>query len=222
MLKRHFFIVAAAGVLALMVLAVVLRMAFASDGESGGWRTGASLAEGKFLTIDQDKAVVHIEAPQDKEITRLSIQLNETYITYGADGARGKANQVAQDVNAGKFPAAGSTVQRAVTKASPSYSNAGWDLVDANQKKGLKLESLKEADLPPELKKLQPQERQAFIEEKAAERSRLQAEIQKLNEAREKHVAAKVKEKGEAETLDDAIGKAVREQAAKKKYEFAK
>ena len=59
-----------------------------SEGENGGWRTGAALAEGRFLTINQDKAIVHVSAPQDKEITRLSIELNNTYVTYGKDGSR--------------------------------------------------------------------------------------------------------------------------------------
>ena len=40
MIKRHFFIVAAAGLLVLMVLAVLLRMAFAGDEKSGGGRGG--------------------------------------------------------------------------------------------------------------------------------------------------------------------------------------
>lgn len=40
MIKRHFFIAAAAGLLVLMVLAVLLRMAFAGDEKSGGGRGG--------------------------------------------------------------------------------------------------------------------------------------------------------------------------------------
>jgi len=39
-IKRHFFIAAAAGLLVLMVLAVLLRMAFAGDEKSGGGRGG--------------------------------------------------------------------------------------------------------------------------------------------------------------------------------------
>lgn len=40
MIKRHFFLVAAGGVLALMVLAAVLRIAFADDGAGGGGGPG--------------------------------------------------------------------------------------------------------------------------------------------------------------------------------------
>jgi len=189
-------------------------------GESGGWRTGAALAEGRFLTIDQDKAIVHIEAPQDKEITKLSIELNKTYILYGKNGSRGAANQIAQDSNAAAYEKAGAAVQRALTKTSANYKNSGWDLVDANKKDGVKLEKILEADLPTELKALKPEERQAYIDQKAAERAKIQAQINDLNKDRQKYVAEKTKESGADDTLDKAIVKAVREQAEKKAITF--
>ncbi|GAA5138325.1 hypothetical protein GCM10023213_16910 [Prosthecobacter algae] len=190
------------------------------EGENGGWRTGAALAEGRFLTIDQDKAIVHIEAPQDKEITRLSIELNKTYIIYGKDGARGAANMSAQDNNASAYKKEGAEVQRALTKASSNYSNTGWDLVDANKKAGLKLEKIKEDDLPAELKSLKADERQAYLDQKATEREKIQAQIKKLNEDRQQYVTEKSRENGKEDTLDKAIVKAVREQAAKKEIKF--
>lgn len=190
------------------------------DGEGGGWRTGATLAEGRFLTIDQDKAVVHIEAPQDKEITKLSIELNKTYITYGKDGARGEANQTAQDSNAISYEKAGASVQRALTKASKNYRNSSWDLVDANKKEGVKLDKIKEEELPSELKQLKPEERQAYVDQKAAEREKIQSEINRLNQERQKYVAEKAKETSGDDTLDKAVSKVVREQAAKKAITF--
>ena len=191
-------------------------------GENGGWKSGAALAEGRFFTIDQDKAVAHIAAPQDTEIVRLSIELNRTYISYGAAGAPGAANQAAQDKNADAFAAAGSSVQRALTKTSSNYKNSTWDLVDACKKDGVKLETVREEDLPKELKDLKPEARQAYIDQKAAERQKIQTQIQELNKAREQFVAEKAKEAGKAETLDNAISTAVREQAAKKAITFAK
>lgn len=187
-----------------------------SAGIDGGWRRGAHLAEGKFLTIDQDKAVVHIEAPQDKDITRLSIEINKTYIGYGIAAPAAAANQVAQDSNAARYKSAGAEVQRAVTKSSANYSNTSWDLVDACKKGTVKLESIPAKDLPAELKTLKPEELKAVIDKKAAEREKIQAEIRTLNEERQKFVAAKQKESGKADTLDTAISKVVREQAGAK------
>jgi hypothetical protein len=35
------------------------------------------------MIIDQDRAVRHIDAPQDKKISELGIELNKTYLGYG-------------------------------------------------------------------------------------------------------------------------------------------
>ncbi len=191
-----------------------------SEGENGGWRTGAALAEGRFLTINQDKAVVHIQAPQDKEITRLSIELNNTYVTYGHDGQRGASNQMAQDKNASLFEKAGAAVQRALTKTSSNYKNSTWDLVDAVKKDGVKLETMRDEELPEALKTMAPAARQNFIDQKATERTEIQAKIKELNEERKNYIAAEAKEKGQEATLDKVIVEAVREQAAKKEIKF--
>ncbi|MBL9116091.1 MAG: VWA domain-containing protein [Verrucomicrobiaceae bacterium] len=182
-------------------------------GVNTGWRKGAALAEGKHLNINQDKAVVHVDAPQDKEISQLSIELNNTYIIYGAKGNDGLANQAAQDKNAAMAPAAGSMVQRAISKASANYSNTGWDLVDATKRAKMKLEDVKSDELPEEMRKLKPEERQAFVDKKHEERLKIQARIQELNEARRKYVADKLKESGNVDTLDTAMASAIREQA---------
>src|SRR4030081_2858122 len=42
-----------------------------AEGINTKWKDGATIADGKFLVIDQDRAVVSIEAPQDKEIATL-------------------------------------------------------------------------------------------------------------------------------------------------------
>lgn len=191
-----------------------------AQGERGGWRTGAALAEGKYLIINQDKAIVHVDTPQDQEITRLSIELNKTYISYGKDGARGMANQTAQDNNASSYKQAGSAVERAVTKTSANYKNSTWDLVDACKKDGLKLADVPEAELPAELKKMTPEERQAYVDKNAAERTEIQIKIKKLNDERQAYIAKAAKEKGQDDTLDKAMAKAVREQAEKRGVDF--
>src|SRR6185369_15587855 len=88
-----------------------------AEGINGKWQDGALLADGKYMVIDQNSAVVHIEAPQDKEIARLGVELNGTYIAYGASGKTAARRQAAQDVNAMSLaPAAAAPVERAITK----------------------------------------------------------------------------------------------------------
>src|SRR5688572_23380126 len=71
-----------------------------ADGVATKWQDGALLADGKFMNIDQNQAVVHFEAPQDAEIVRLSTALNDTYVAFGLNGSESRVRQSAQDANA--------------------------------------------------------------------------------------------------------------------------
>src|SRR5687767_10691227 len=87
-----------------------------NTGVSTKWQHGALLAEGKYMVIDQDRAVVHVDAPQDKEIARLGEELNKTYVAFGVNGIESQMRQQVQDRNAASLASAGSSVQRALTK----------------------------------------------------------------------------------------------------------
>jgi len=191
------------------------------EGERTGWKDGAMLADGKYMNIDQDRAVVHIDAPQDKEIARLGTELNKTYLGYGSRGYEAVARQSAQDSNASSV-AKGSMMNRAVFKASAQYRNDSWDLVDAVNNKSVKLEEVKKEELPEEMKEMSLEERKSHIEEQTKKRAEIREKVNELNEARKKFVAKKMKEtqNGEEETLDSVMIKAMREQATKRSFKF--
>ena len=192
------------------------------EGIDGSWHDGAALAEGDFLIIDQDKAVAHVDAPQDKRISELSSKLNDTYLGYGERRVEAAENQKLADADAAKNAAAGAEVQRAVTKASGNYSNAGWDLCDALKEKKIDPATLKQDELPEEMKDLAPGERKDFIEKTAANRALIQNEIKKLNKEREEHVAAELKKLAADgnKTLDQAMIEVTRKQASSLGYKF--
>lgn len=194
-------------------------------GISGGWKNGAMLADGKFLTIDHNRAVVHIEAPQDAEIVKLNTELNKTYLAYGRRGASKLMDQAVQDKNAAAKPSSGAAVQRAVTKGSSNYCNTSWDLVDACKQKEFDITKVKEKDLPKEMQKMTMEQRKAHVAKKAKERAAIQAKILELNKKRTAYVTQKRKELAEKtgkNTLDEAVVSTVRTQAEKKGYAFGK
>jgi hypothetical protein len=175
------------------------------EGVDTMWRDGARVGYGKFLVIDQDRAAAYVEAPQDKEIAKLSSDLNGTYLAYGRAGEDSSVRQEAQDRNAATVASSGALVSRSVAKASPNYYNGSWDLVDAAKDKDFKLDAVKEAELPATMQALPRAERRDFIEKKSQERAGLQAKINALNAEREKYVAAKMKEITATNTLDSVI-----------------
>ena len=184
------------------------------------WQAGALLAEGKYMLIDHNQAVVHFEAPQDKEIARLGVELNKTYIAFGTVGMTNLARQAAQDANSSSLAAQGSSVQRALAKSSALYCNSSWDLVDACKATNFSFSTLKAEDLPVEMQKMTEVERKAYVDTKTKEREKLQAEIGRLNADRNKYVAEQSKKHTATNTLDSVVVTTVREQAAKRNYKF--
>ena len=128
------------------------------------------------MIIDQDRAVCHIPAPQDKKISDLGIELNKTYLGYGKLRARkAAAKQDVVDHDAAENKAAGADVQRAVCKASANYSNASWDIVDAVRERKSTSPTLPKDDLPDSLRALDAKELNARIEEAAKQRAAIQS-----------------------------------------------
>lgn len=192
-----------------------------ATGVNTKWKDGAELADGKYLVIDQNRAVVSIEAPQDKEIARLGVELNKTYIAFGRGGTESLKRQARQDENAlALAPASGAVVQRSISKASANYQNSSWDLVDAAKQKDFEITKLKEEELPVEMQKMKVDERKAYVEKNSQQRTKLQKQISDLNAEREKYVAQRMKETAGANTLDSVVITAVRDQAQKRNFKF--
>lgn len=199
---------------------IVINTIFCGDHQEGirtFWKEGADLADGQYMTIDQNQKIAAIKAPQDEEIIRLGTELNKTYIAYGREGAKKKEMQSAQDANAASVNEE-VQAQRAMTKASSQYENSGWDLVDAKKNKTLDLEKLKDDELPAEMKKMNKKEKEQYIDKMQAKRNELQGRIQKLNSERQKYVEQERKKLTADNTLDNAMLKAIRSQASKKGF----
>lgn len=190
------------------------------EGERTDWKAGADLADGQYVAIDADNAPPPVSAPQDKEIARLGRELNETYIAFGRAGAAGRTRQAEQDMNAASVSEE-IAVQRVAAKAAPQYSNSAWDLVDAKKSGQVRLEEMKEADLPQEMRAMSVPQRQEYVATMQKKREALQQKITALHAAREAFVKDKLKGQAAAGTLDDAILRALRRQAGSKNFSFA-
>ena len=59
-----------------------------AEGSVSGWKDGATLADGRYMSIDQNQRVAEIPTPHDAEIATLGISLNKTYLPFGKMGAR--------------------------------------------------------------------------------------------------------------------------------------
>jgi len=189
--------------------------------EAVGWKDFAAIAGGKYAYIDQDRARTEatIKSPFDDEIIKLGTEINKTYCWYGTCGKEAAANQVAQDTNAEKTSRA-VALDRGGTKASKLYCNAAADLVDRMlTDKEFDLKKIKDEDLPEEMKKMKPEERQAYLKKKADERAEIQKKIGDLTAKRAKFVEDERKKEPKSaadKAFDEALSTILKEQAASK------
>lgn len=192
-------------------------------GISGSWHEGAAHGGGEFMIIDQDRAVRHIPAPQDKKIAELGIELNKTYLGYGIGWATNAMRQRVADQGANENAGAGAAVERAVSKASGNYHNASWDLVDATRDGNLELDKLDKAELPEELQGLTAEALKAHIDQAAKTRADLQQEIGELSRARTTFLEEERRKQADTDgvkTLDEVMVETTRAQASKLGYAF--
>jgi hypothetical protein len=177
------------------------------------WREGAKRGEGQFMNINHNAQEQYIPTPFDDQLEALNAQLNETYLPYGRDGVRGKANQLAQDANAARLSKA-SSLSRAQTKSGRYYNNARWDLVDAYDRKSLKIDQLSEESLPKVMRSMSQPQRVAYIKLFLERRQKIQRQIAQLNIKRGEFLAkARAEKSDQGQRIDSAMIKALRDQA---------
>lgn len=189
------------------------------DSIASGWASVAQTGGGFYASIDQNASVIaNIAAPQDDELARLNAELNQTYVPYGAQGRAKRANQLAQDRNASSMsaPAAAS---RTVAKASSLYDAGEWDLVDAISG-GLSMEEVETEALPEELAAMEPEAREAFVQEQAVKREQLREEINVLAEQRQAFIETERVKLGQSEGLDQALVSGIRQVASEQGLTF--
>ena len=192
-----------------------------AEGIATKWKDGAVLADGRFMSIDQNTQVVQIETPFDKEIAELGVKINETFVAYGKQAQAGAQNQAIQDANAAELSPQ-SAAGRAVTKGSANYRNSMWCLVDAVYLDNVDLAKVKEEDLPENMRKMNMEERKAHLAEKKKQREAIAKQIKDLDAKRQTYIIAEQQKLAEAgiETFDKAVIDSVRKQAEAKKFEF--
>lgn len=190
-----------------------------NEGVNTHWKDGAYIGGGEYMNIDQDCKYVYIPSPYDDRLFHLNKKLNDTYVGYGKKGRAYKLRQAEQDLNA-EMVSGETAIQRTASKSSGKYSNTDWDLVDAYKENNEILHKLVSSELPDEMKTMSASEKNAYIELKRKERTKITNEINELNAKRDKYVAEKQTTSTYGKMFDQVIIDAVKKQALLKNYTF--
>ncbi len=188
-----------------------------TQGISEMWKEGANLGGGDYMTINQNKKVIHIITPYDNDIIILNKKLNKTYIYFGNKGAVQYEKQAMQDKNATKFSSSVS-VGRAISKSNRFYKNSSWDLIDKSEDKIIDYSEIKRIDLPKDLQKMSDIELKGHVEKLREERLLIKKRVNQLDKKRRTFIAKKKQESTKENELESVIINAIKKQAIKKNY----
>ena len=188
-----------------------------TQGISEMWKEGANLGGGDYMTINQNKKVIHIITPYDDDIIILNKKLNKTYIYFGNKGAVQYEKQAMQDKNATKFSSSVS-VGRAISKSNRFYKNSSWDLIDKSEDEIIDYSEIKRIDLPKDLQKMSDIELKGHVEKLREERLLIKKRVNQLDKKRRTFIAKKKQESTKENELESVIINAIKKQAIKKNY----
>jgi len=188
------------------------------------WQAIAQRGQGQYFSITQDGGVQTIATPYDEQLGQFSSKLGASYLAYG--GGAGAGGEEFRDGLTSRAKAAESTIaasapaeakaERALNKAVNASAYVG-DLLQNIENGSVKLDSVKEEDLPADLRKLSHEERKQEIEKRLAERRELRAQIVSLAKQRAEYIAAEQKKKGTKDSgFDVAVSAALKEQLKRK------
>jgi len=187
------------------------------DGTREIWQTIALRGEGKYFAIAQDGGVQAISTPYDSKLAELAGKVGSTYVGYGEKSKRESnisVRQVTELSIAGSAPVA-AQADRAVNKAVNTFQYDG-DLLQDVENESVKLKDVKTEDLPEDLQKLSPAEREKTVAARIAERKKIRAEILELSKKRDAFITEERKKTGQSSGFDTAVAAALKEQLLKK------
>lgn len=183
------------------------------------WQHIASLGRGRYFTVEQAGSAVAIATPFDARIATLAAELDGTRFYYGSTEERAAMDRkVEATARLNEEASVGALARRGAFNASASGGTnflGGKELVDDVASGRVDLAAVPPAALPAALAALPAEEQSAVIAETAEKRRELQKQIAELAAERDAFIEAEVKATGgAADSLDQQIYDAVREQAA--------
>ncbi len=176
------------------------------------WKDIARLGEGEYAAIAQEGGMSFIETPFDDELSRLNMMLEETVVPFGSEVDRKFYEVRRAKVSAMKPSMA---AERAAYKSADAEMGA-YDLIDALDEGTVKLEDLKDRELPPELRDMTLKEKRAYLKEIEEEREVLMRKIGELSAERASFIEQKLEEETEGDSFDEVVQRFIEEQAADK------
>ncbi|MBI5833679.1 MAG: VWA domain-containing protein [Armatimonadetes bacterium] len=189
-------------------------------GETGPiWRDIALKGEGKYVQIDQSGGMTAIATPYDLEIARLNTEMTKTVVAYGSVRQQAEIASKAGVAAAAPASVAADRVATLGGRFDGAVVSGAGDLVQDMALGRAKLGELKTEELPENMRKMSPAEREAYLKDQGAKRKVLQTQFDELNRKRQTFVDAETKRlaaAGGGDPFDQKVLEMIAVQASRK------
>lgn len=185
------------------------------------WQKIAMLSEGSYVAIEQSGNMTVTSTPYDEELARLNVEVGETIVAYGTREQRDSV-KIKQAVSE-SAPGAAAADRLAFNRSSGRVVQGDGDLIDALARGEVKLEELKDEELPEELRGQSIEAQRAVLDEIARRRAAIRTQINELLKRRGDFIEAERQRLAQADggdSFDAHVAEVVREQAARKGIQF--
>jgi len=171
------------------------------------WNQIANSAAGEYASIDQSGGVRVAATPFDGEMQKLNAALVGTAIGYGS----GRGEVARKIATATAMPASAAADRAGYFGVKGGAVGGGGDLVDDVLNGKAKPADIKSTELPPEMAAMDESNREAFVKEKAAERNKIQAQINTIAKQRTEWLKKNTADK--PDSFDAQVEGALKKQA---------
>jgi hypothetical protein len=184
------------------------------------WKEIAHLSEGSYIQLGQTGDMVAISTPMDAELAELNRKMGTTLVAFGVGGALSMdavRSQAAKQLASEAAPAAVAADRLSYNAQSGKAVQGDDELIDAIAAKRVALKDLKDDQLPEDLRKLSPTDREAHVAKLTAERAAIRDKIAGLSKSRDEYISAEKKKlvrKGDS--FDAEVSKIISEQIGRK------
>lgn len=179
----------------------------------------ANCSGGEYLHLDQDAVDITVETPYDDQIRDLSLDIEKSKMYYGKNEEKRQAyEQKEKSIELYETATKSATNDRAKfnnSKAGQKNWMGEKELLTDLKDKKVKLEDIPAEDLPEELKDIPQEELNKILAAKEAERIAKLAELQKLNDLREKYIQEEVVSDAENISFSKSVKDVIKKQKEK-------
>lgn len=191
------------------------------------WKELSVCNGGSFVQMDMKVNDIVVSSPQDDSISMISDELDKQRIYYGTAAEKTMSTE---KLSKSEYISSNSSKEVKAKRVSYNISKTGKEtyygkkeLVNDYKNGIIKIEQLKDNELPLEMRNMTPEQRKKYLDEKLAQRAALEKRLEDLGKDRQEYIEKELAKRDSLivkNSFNNKIFDDIKSQAAKKKIDI--